>query len=109
PWYLEAEHELGVAGDSENDAGSPRSGPYPMPAVPLSSGDLLVRQAATSLGYDLVTTPQARNTVQGYQNRAICCGNATCYTICPVQAKYDAMYHLNKAVENGAQIIDNAT
>lgn len=109
PWYLEAEYELGAAGDSDRDDGSPRSGPYPMPAVPLSSGDLLFKQAAASLGYDLITTPQARNTVQGYQNRAICCGNATCYYICPVHAKYDATYHLKLAVQNGAQIIDNAT
>lgn len=109
PWYLEAEYELGVAGDDSVDDGSPRSGPYPMPAVPLSSGDLLIEEAANKLGYELVTTPQARNTIQGYQNRSICCGNATCYTICPVQAKYDAMYHLDIAVENGATIFDNST
>lgn len=29
PWYLQAEQEIGVAGDT--DLGSPRSGPYPFP------------------------------------------------------------------------------
>lgn len=109
PWYLQAEYELGAAGDDEADYGSPRSAPYPMPAVPLSSGDLLIGDTVKSLGYELITTPQARNTVQGYQNRSICCGNATCYTICPVQAKYDATYHLNKAIADGAEILANST
>ena len=30
PWYLEAEQELGVAGDNGQDLGSPRSGSYAM-------------------------------------------------------------------------------
>ena len=108
PWYLDAERELGIAGDSEDDHGSPRSGPYPMPALPLSSGDLLFKEAAATLGYEVVATPQARNSVEGYQGRSICCGNGTCIPICPVQAKYDATHHVDLAVASGAQLLDNA-
>jgi choline dehydrogenase-like flavoprotein len=109
PWYGLAEHEMGVAGDSENDHGSPRSGPYPMPALPLSTGDELFKTAAAKLGYDVVATPQARNSVDGYGGRSICCGNGTCIPICPVQAKYDATVHVALAEAHGAEVIDNAT
>jgi choline dehydrogenase-like flavoprotein len=108
PWYVRAEQELGVAGDSEHDDGSPRSAPYPMPPLPLASGDLMFREAAASLGLSLLATPQARNSVDGYQGRPICCGNATCIPVCPVQAKYDATVHLAIAEEYGAEIIADA-
>lgn len=109
PWYLQAEYELGASGDDQTNDLMPRSGAYPMPAVPLSSGDLKFKEKFKEIGYDLITTPQARNMVDGYQDRPICCGNATCYYVCPVQAKYDAMYHLNKAVADGAEIYANST
>ncbi len=108
PWYLRAEHELGVAGDSEAEYGSPRSGPYPMPPLPLSSGDLLFKEAAATLGYEVVATPQARNSVDGYAGRSICCGNGTCIPICPVQAKYDATHHVDLAVADGAQLLPDS-
>lgn len=107
-WYLQAENELGVAGDSEAESGSPRSGSYPMAPLPIASGDVLFQEAAQSLGYPLLATPQARNSVEGYQGRSICCGNGTCIPICPVQAKYDATYHLDLAVADGAQVLENA-
>ena len=108
PWYLQAEYELGISGDSEDDHGSPRSGPYPMPALPLSSGDLLFQDAAATLGYTVVPTPQARNSVDGFSGRPVCCGNGTCIPICPIGAKYDATHHVNLAVASGAQLLDNA-
>ena len=61
PWYLEAEQELGVAGDSSQDLGSPRSGAYPMKALPLTYLDKQVALAANKLGLDVYVTPQARN------------------------------------------------
>jgi len=108
PWYVEAEHELGVAGDSDHNDGSPRSAPYPMPPLPLASGDYMFKDAAAGLGLELLATPQARNSVDGFQNRPVCCGNATCIPVCPIQAKYDATYHLDLAEAAGAQIIENA-
>ncbi|MCA9878542.1 MAG: GMC family oxidoreductase [Thermomicrobiales bacterium] len=35
-WYGVAENAIGVAGDSDENNGSPRTTPYPMPAHPLS-------------------------------------------------------------------------
>jgi choline dehydrogenase-like flavoprotein len=107
-WYGQAEVELGVAGDGAADAGSPRSGGYPMAPLPIASGDVMFQEAARELGYELLATPQARNSVEGYQGRSICCGNGTCIPICPVQAKYDATYHLDLATADGAEVRENA-
>lgn len=108
PWYVDAESELGVAGNSEHEDGSPRSVEYPMPPLPFASGDMMFKEAAESLGLELLETPQARNSVAGYQNRAQCCGNAMCIPVCPVQAKYDATVHLELAEAAGAELTENA-
>jgi choline dehydrogenase-like flavoprotein len=107
PWYGEAEWELGVAGDSSLDLGSPRSTDYPMPAIPISYGDQLWVKAAAKLGLRVEPTPQARNSVE-YQGRPACCGNAMCIPICPIQAKYDASYHVKVAEDAGARVMENA-
>lgn len=108
PWYVDAEHELGVSGNSEHNDGSPRSAPYPMPGLPFASGDRMFQEAAKTLGLELLQTPQARNAEPGYQGRSQCCGNATCIPVCPVQAKYDATYHLDLAEKAGVEITENA-
>ncbi|MGB3327317.1 MAG: GMC family oxidoreductase [Thermomicrobiales bacterium] len=108
PWYVDAEHELGVSGNSEHNDGSPRSAPYPMPGLPFASGDKMFQEAAKSLGLELLQTPQARNAEPDYQGRPQCCGNATCIPVCPVQAKYDATYHLDLAEKAGVEITENA-
>lgn len=108
PWYLDAENELGVAGNSEHNDGSPRSGDYPMPPLPMAQGDLMFKEAAASLGLELLETPQARNSVEGFQGRSICCGNAMCIPVCPVQAKYDATVHTDIAEAAGAELTENA-
>ncbi len=107
PWYLEAEQELGVAGDSKQDLGSPRSGDYPMTALPLTYLDKQVALAANELGLDVHVTPQARNS-RTYDGRPPCCGNASCVPICPIAAKYDATVHVRKAQALGVQVIDQA-
>ncbi|MBA2598132.1 MAG: GMC family oxidoreductase [Chloroflexia bacterium] len=107
PWYGEAERELGVAGESSRDLGSPRSGDYPMPAIPISFGDQLWVKAAATLGWTVEPSPQARNSVE-YQGRPACCGNAMCIPICPIQAKYDASYHIQLAEDAGARLFENA-
>jgi glucose dehydrogenase len=107
PWYGEAERELGVAGDGSRDLGSPRSTDYPMPPIPISFGDQLWVKAAATLGLRVEPTPQARNSV-AYQGRPACCGNAMCIPICPIQAKYDASYHVKVAEDAGARVIENA-
>ena len=107
PWYGAAEAELGVAGDSEEDLGSPRSRDYPMPPLPLTYLDRQVATAADRLGLAVKLTPQARNSI-AFDDRPPCCGNATCVPICPVAAKYDATVHVRKALAHGVQVIEQA-
>lgn len=99
PWYLQAERALGVAG--EDDWGSPRSGPYPMPPHPASGADFAVSRA----GAPLKLLPQARNS-RVYEGRAACCGAASCVPICPVGAKYDASVHVAAALRAGARLLE---
>lgn len=54
-WYGQAENELGVAGDSATDLGSPRTTPYPMPKIPQTTVDLAVSKAAQRAGAELLT------------------------------------------------------
>ncbi len=107
PWYLDAEQELGVSGDSKQNLGSPRSGSYPMKELPLTYLDKQVTLAANQLGLDVQITPQARNS-EVFDGRPPCCGNASCVPICPIAAKYDATVHVQKALSLGVQVIDQA-
>ncbi len=105
PWYSLAEHEIGIAGDSSNDLGSPRSRGYPMPAIARSYLDKRVAELAfDGTPYDLTPTPQARNATF-FQDRPPCCGSASCIPICPVQAKYDATATLDRAEHAGARVL----
>jgi choline dehydrogenase-like flavoprotein len=96
-----------VAGDSEDDLGSPRSSDFPMKALPLTYLDRQVALAVTGLGYTVRVTPQARNS-HAFDGRPPCCGNASCVPICPIAAKYDGSVHARKAEQLGAQILDQA-
>jgi choline dehydrogenase-like flavoprotein len=107
PWYVKAEHAIGVAGDSRVDQGSPRSQGFPMPKVPTSFLDGVVDAAARRIGLRVEATPQARNT-ETFNGRHHCVGNSNCIPICPIGAKYDALIHLDLAAKNGAQLIPNA-
>ncbi len=105
PFYLQAERELAVAGDSSQDQGSPRSGDFPMKAIPLSYLDKAYAQALQGTRYRVDATPQARNSVT-FDNRPPCCGSASCIPICPVGAKYDATVHLNRAEKQGTAVFE---
>ncbi len=108
PFYLEAERELGVAGDSNEDLGSPRSGRFPLPAIAPSYLDQVFERALDGTGFAVRTTPQARNSVV-HDGRPACCGSASCIPLCPVQAKYDATVHLRKAERQGAVVHESTT
>lgn len=110
PYYLQAEHELAVAGDSGQDQGSPRSGHFPMKEIPLSYLDKAYAKALENTRYRVEATPQARNSTN-FDGRPACCGSASCIPICPVGAKYDATVHLGRAEKNGASVHEktNAT
>ena len=106
-YYCEAEKELGVAGNHEElDGlfGGFRSRPFPMPGIPLTYSDKLVKgliDGQTVLGtkIDVVTTPQARNS-RPYDGRPACEGHSNCIPLCPIHAKYDATVHLRRALAN---------
>lgn len=106
-WYGEAERELGVAGDSGANLGSPRDTDFPMQPLPWSYLDRTLAVAVAKIGLKVELTPQARNSVF-YDGRPPCCGNATCVPICPIAAKYDATVHVRKAEALGVQVIDQA-
>lgn len=107
PWYLQAERELGVAGDAHDDLGSPRSGPYPQPPIPPTWLDKQVDATLRPYGLRTQVSPHARNSTF-FQDRPPCCGNNTCVPICPIGAKYDASVHARLAQAAGATIVDQA-
>ena len=62
PWYCEAEKEIGVAGDAEeqNDhLGITFSSPYPMPRIPMSRVDMAVDAATSNLNVHGIGLEQA--------------------------------------------------
>lgn len=108
-WFCDAEWEIGVAGDHNEwngFMGAYRSRPYPMSKIWPCFGDTVVEKALEGVTFNgipvkVFSTPQARNS-QPYDNRPVCAGNSTCDPICPIQAKYDATVHVNKAIKAGA-------
>lgn len=110
PWYAQAEVELGVSGPdpSDEDLGSPRSGAYPMAALPLSYMDRDFAERLNGSGeFRVVTEPVARNSTP-YDGRAACCGNNNCTPICPIAAQYSGNVHALKAEHAGARLIPDA-
>ncbi|WP_174826083.1 GMC family oxidoreductase [Ruegeria arenilitoris] len=108
PYYGWAERELGASGDSNNDRGSPRSSPYPMPPIPQSYLDQKAAAALTGSPYEFLAAPQARNSIS-HADRPACCGSASCIPLCPIQAKYDATVHVAKAEAAGAVLFPETT
>jgi glucose dehydrogenase len=104
PWYGDAEHAIGVAGDSSADLGSARSRAFPMPAIPMSYLDRTFATALAGSPYEVRATPQARNSIVR-DDRPPCCGSSSCIPICPIQAKYDATVHLQRAEAAGARLM----
>lgn len=108
PYYLKAEYALGVSGDSTDDHGSPRSGAYPMPPIPMPYSDHVVAERLAKYGVPVKPFPAARNS-QSYNDRPQCCGNNTCTPICPSGAQYSANTDIDNAIRFGAKLIDQAT
>ncbi|MDF2994552.1 MAG: dependent oxidoreductase [Xanthobacteraceae bacterium] len=108
PFYGAAETEIGVAGHSGDTLGSPRSLPYPMPVIAPTYLDAAFGTALKGTRYEVRATPQGRNSVER-DGRMACCGNASCIPVCPVQAKYDATVHLDRAVAAGAALFERTT
>jgi glucose dehydrogenase len=118
-WYGEAEHEIGVSANKDEQSylgvHFPPNYNYPMPAIPSSTSDQAVAAAVARLGQTelgflglapgslplkVTATPAGRNS-QPYQNRRVCAGNTNCIPICPIQAKYDPTVTLSDAFDTG--------
>lgn len=108
PFYLSAEQEIGVAGDSSDNLGSPRSGDFPMRQIPMTYLDKHFASGLSSTQYQVSSTPQGRNS-EFHADRPECCGNNSCIPVCPIQAKYDATVHVAQAEAAGAQVYDQTT
>ena len=103
PFYVEAEHQLGVSGESGSPPAASRSAPYPMSAIPQTYLDKHFIAKLAGTAYHVSSTPQARNSVER-DDRPGCCGSASCIPVCPVQAKYDATVHIERAKAKGAVV-----
>src|SRR5215831_1242950 len=115
PFYHEAEHQIGVAGSEEMDQllGVRRpSGGFPMTPGPLSYVDKIFRSKLHGKTFNgqtiaVTATPQARITEESYarqEGRKICEGYGTCIPMCPTRAKYESLFHIEKAIDLGVDI-----
>jgi glucose dehydrogenase len=86
-FYCEAERRLGVSGEPSPEPGDRRSEPYPMPAMTMTYNLTQLKGWAEKSGAKFVTTPQAKNTTEGYGGRGRCRRCNTC-EICPTGARY---------------------
>ncbi|MBL4759790.1 MAG: GMC family oxidoreductase [Mariprofundaceae bacterium] len=107
PYYVQAEHALGVAGNSQDNHGSPRSADYPMPAIPLPYSDQVIAKRLQPYNITIDALPAARNS-RDYAGRPQCCGHGTCTPICPIGASYSANVDVQKAINHGAHLTDHA-
>ncbi len=107
PYYVLAERALGVAGNSDDPQGSPRSAPYPMKSIPLSYSDQAIAKKLAGMGLDVAPFPAARNS-RAYDGRPACQGNGTCTPLCPIGASYSADHDIRKAIRQGATLIPRA-
>jgi choline dehydrogenase-like flavoprotein len=106
PYYVEAEREMGVAGE-DGDPRFPRSAPFPLPPIPPTYADRVIMKRLAPLGFKFAIRPVARNS-RVYDDRARCEGFSTCSQVCPSGARYDAIVHVEKAERLGVRVLDNA-
>lgn len=104
-FYLEAEVQMGVSGDSDLD--SPRTQPYPLPGIPLPHGIARMNARLEGSPYVVTIGPQARNSIP-YDGRPACCGNNNCMPICPIDAQYNGGIAVRKAREAGVKVQSDA-
>ena len=86
-YYCEAERRIGVSGEPSPLTEDWRSEPYPMTAMPMTWNLIQLKAWAEQSGIKFWTTPQAKNTVEGYGGRSKCHRCNTC-EVCPTGARY---------------------
>ncbi len=102
-YYARAEVELGVAGTAGSPPSAHRSTDFPMPPIPPTYLDKVFAEKLAGTDYHVTPTPQARNSVDT-DERPGCCGSGSCIPVCPIQAKYDATVHVERAMDKGAEL-----
>lgn len=105
PFYNEAEVELGVAGDSDFEDGSPRDKSFPMPPIPLGFGDREIAKGLPDIKF--FSRPVARASVP-YNGRGACEGFGSCMPVCPSGAQYTAAEHVARAEKLGVRVMPDA-
>lgn len=88
PYYAKAERDLGISGlAGANPFEAPRSGPYPLPPMPVKSSGVLFERAAKKMGLHPFPAPVAILS-QPYQGRGACSHCGFCETFgCEMRAK----------------------
>ena len=94
-YYCEAERRMGVSGEPSPLPEDWRSEPYPMAAMTMTWNLIQLKAWAEKSGIRFWTTPQAKNTVEGYDGRSICHRCNTC-EICPTGARYSPDWTFKK-------------
>jgi choline dehydrogenase-like flavoprotein len=98
PYYGQAEHYIGVAGNSDS-AIVPRSTPYPYPAYPFTLEDQKFRSALEKFGYEYTNMPIARHGISDTEStHAPCKTTGTC-KYCPFGARYVAANYLDDLIK----------
>ncbi len=115
PWYVDAEYEMGVAGNDKQveeffvpKFNAYRSRPFPMPELVPSYLDAHVSRAVSAKPFREVSlrvtnVPHAINS-QPYDGRPACDGHTSCVPLCPIRARYDAVTHVEKALAAGVEL-----
>lgn len=112
PWYVAAEREMGVAGETEErqDVHHRRYQiKYPMPALAPSFLDSMVTKAVAKVApldgvpLRVTTVPHAINS-RNYDGRPACEGFTSCVPLCPIKARYEAIVHVERALAIGAAL-----
>jgi choline dehydrogenase-like flavoprotein len=109
PYYGQAETEIGIAGVEDNPFAERRSTSYPMPPIPFSYADKVLKQTTDKLGIEFHHTPQARNSVP-YDGRSQCLACAKC-TYCPINARatFDITHGVPAEATGLVKFITNST
>jgi len=132
-YYRQSEYEMGVAGNESTDraldkqfglseAESERGYPRKFrKGIPMSYLDKYLGKKLNGSVFEpklpghtlpkiplrVTQIPQAKN-AEPFDGRPACDGHGTCVPLCPTRAKYEALFHVEKAVSAGAELHANA-
>ena len=107
-FYCEAERRIGVSGEPSPMAEDKRSEPYPMPPMTMTFNLKQLKGWAEQSGIPFWTTPQAKNTVDGYGGRGKCRRCNTC-EVCPTGARYSPDWTFKQLIDTGKIALHDQT